>query len=163
RDAGGVEASRVFTRMWLSLFGLWSWDDIPALPPEVIFLPEWFPLNVYDFACWARQTIVALTVVGAHRPVRGIPFGIEELRTGRPRPARSPLTTWAGRFERLDRALQVYERHPVPALRRRALARAGAWILERQEADGSWGGIQPPWVYSLIALHLLGYPMDHPA
>ena len=163
RDAGGVEATRVFTRMWLSLFGLWSWDDIPALPPEVIFLPEWFPLNIYDFACWARQTIVALTVVGAHRPVRPIPFGIDELRTGRPKQARSPLTTWAGRFERLDRALHLYERHPVPALRRRALARAGAWILERQEADGSWGGIQPPWVYSLIALHLLGYPMDHPA
>ncbi len=162
-EAGGVEATRVFTRMWLSLFGLWSWDDIPALPPEIIFLPEWFPLNIYDFACWARQTVVALTVVGAHRPVRPIPFGIDELRTGNHKPARSPLSTWAGRFERLDRALHWYERHPVPALRRRALARAGAWILERQEADGSWGGIQPPWVYSLIALHLLGYPMDHPA
>src|ERR1019366_878820 len=31
-----------------------------------------------------------------------------------------------------------------------------------QEADGSWGGIQPPWVYSLMALHLGGYPLDHP-
>jgi squalene-hopene/tetraprenyl-beta-curcumene cyclase len=29
-------------------------------------------------------------------------------------------------------------------------------------ADGSWGGIQPPWVYSLIALHLRGYPAEHP-
>jgi squalene-hopene/tetraprenyl-beta-curcumene cyclase len=34
--------------------------------------------------------------------------------------------------------------------------------VRRQEADGSWGGIQPPWVYSLIALHLRGYPIDHP-
>ena len=34
--------------------------------------------------------------------------------------------------------------------------------MERQEADGSWGGIQPPWVYSILALHLRGYPMDHP-
>jgi squalene-hopene/tetraprenyl-beta-curcumene cyclase len=34
--------------------------------------------------------------------------------------------------------------------------------VRRQEADGSWGGIQPPWVYSLIALHLAGYPLDHP-
>ncbi|HET6502210.1 MAG TPA: squalene--hopene cyclase, partial [Amycolatopsis sp.] len=40
---------------------------------------------------------------------------------------------------------------------------AAEWILARQEADGSWGGIQPPWVYSLLALHLLGYPLDHPA
>jgi squalene-hopene/tetraprenyl-beta-curcumene cyclase len=27
-----------------------------------------------------------------------------------------------------------------------------------QEADGGWGGIQPPWVYSLIALHLRRLP-----
>src|SRR5207244_953670 len=26
----------------------------------------------------------------------------------------------------------------------------------------SWGGIQPPWVWSLIALHARGYPLDHP-
>ena len=42
------------------------------------------------------------------------------------------------------------------------MARAERWIVDRQEADGSWGGIQPPWVYSLIALHLRGYPLDHP-
>jgi squalene-hopene/tetraprenyl-beta-curcumene cyclase len=33
--------------------------------------------------------------------------------------------------------------------------------VRRQEADGSWGGIQPPWVYSLMALQLGGYPLDH--
>ena len=27
RDAGGAGQSRVFTRMWLSLLGLWSWSD----------------------------------------------------------------------------------------------------------------------------------------
>src|SRR5262249_56174027 len=36
------------------------------------------------------------------------------------------------------------------------------WIIRRQEADGGWGGIQPPWVYSLMALRLCGYPLDHP-
>jgi len=39
---------------------------------------------------------------------------------------------------------------------------AEEWVVKRQEADGSWGGIQPPWVYSLIALQLQGYPIDHP-
>ena len=42
------------------------------------------------------------------------------------------------------------------------MRRAERWILQRQEADGSWGGIQPPWVYSLMALHLQGYALDHP-
>ena len=62
----------------------------------------------------------------------------------------------------LDRVLHVYERRPLRRLRELALARAERWIVDRQEADGSWGGIQPPWVYSLIALHLRGYPLDHP-
>src|SRR3984885_3454778 len=35
RDAGGIEHSRVFTRIWLALFGLWPWKDLPALLPEV--------------------------------------------------------------------------------------------------------------------------------
>ncbi|HSS09287.1 MAG TPA: squalene--hopene cyclase, partial [Acidimicrobiales bacterium] len=52
---------------------------------------------------------------------------------------------------------------PKWPLRRFAVSRAERWILRRQEADGSWGGIQPPWVYSLLALHLQGYPLDHPA
>jgi squalene-hopene/tetraprenyl-beta-curcumene cyclase len=43
------------------------------------------------------------------------------------------------------------------ALRRRAQARAEQWIRARQEADGSWGGIQPPWVWAIIALRALGH------
>ncbi|MGH3425784.1 MAG: squalene--hopene cyclase, partial [Nocardioidaceae bacterium] len=55
---GGIEASRVFTRIWLALFGEWSWRDVPAIPPELILIPQRVPLNVYDFASWARGTIV---------------------------------------------------------------------------------------------------------
>ena len=162
RDAGGLERARVFTKMWLALFGLWSWAEIPVLPPEIVFLPSWMPLNIYDFACWARQTIVALAVVSAHRPTHAIELTIDELRVGAtPRP-RPPLTTWEGRFALLDRLLHRYEHRPVRWLRRAALDRAERWIVARQEADGSWGGIQPPWVYSLIALHLRGHALDHP-
>ncbi|HEX2090125.1 MAG TPA: squalene--hopene cyclase [Actinomycetota bacterium] len=161
-DQGGLERTRVFTRLWLALFGIWSWDQLPALPPEVIFFPSWFPLNVYDFACWARQTIVPLTVVASFRPQRPLGFGLDELRSGAPPPPRHPLSTWSGRFEVLDDWLHAYERRPIRWLRRAARYRAAEWILRRQEADGSWGGIQPPWVYSLMALNLMGYPNDHP-
>ncbi|RIK90073.1 MAG: squalene--hopene cyclase [Proteobacteria bacterium] len=163
QEGGGIEASRVFTRIWLALFGEWPWERLPALPPEVILLPAWFPLNVYDFACWARQTIVPLTVVAAHRPQRRLPFSLGELRTGRWEAGRPGWRTWAGRFHALDRALHLHERHPLRPLRQLALRQCAEWILRRQEADGGWGGIQPPWVYSIMALHLLGYPLDHPA
>ena len=164
---GGIEASRVFTRIWLALFGEWSWSDLPAMPPELVLLPSWVPLNVYDWACWARQTVVPITVVATLRPVRPLPFTLAELRThaapaGRVPPASRRDRFVATGFEALDRALKTYQRLPVQPGRPTALRRAAEWIVARQEADGGWGGIQPPWVYSILALHLLGYPLDHP-
>ncbi|MFJ2054503.1 squalene--hopene cyclase [Streptomyces sp. NPDC087908] len=166
RERGGVASARVFTRIWLALFGWWRWEDLPELPPELLFLPSWFPLNIYDFGCWARQTIVPLTVVSAKRPVRPAPFPLDELHTdpARPAPPRplAPATGWDGLFQRLDKALHVYHRVAPRALRRTAMNQAARWIIERQENDGCWGGIQPPAVYSIIALHLLGYDLGHP-
>jgi squalene-hopene/tetraprenyl-beta-curcumene cyclase len=200
---GGVEATRVFTRIWLALSGLWSWDDLPVIPPELIYLPSWFPLNIYDWGCWARQTIVALAVVQSFRPSRPLPFTIPELhasssmivsssgqiatktardhetasrRVGDPGsadtfrrfpdpsrhadPVRRGADPWARVFAALDKALHLYR--PVKSVRRAALRRCAEWIITRQEADGCWGGIQPPWVYSLMALNLLGYDLEHP-
>lgn len=163
RAGGGVEASRVFTRIWLALLGLWQWETLPDLPPELIFLPSWAPLNIYNWGCWARQTIVPLSVVSATRPTHPVPFDIEALRIWAPRRKLAPLTTLAGGFQRLDRVLHRYHRLPVKPGRKAAMHRAAEWILARQEADGSWGGIQPPWVYSILALWSLGYSLDHPS
>src|SRR5579862_6507571 len=134
RAAGGIEATRVFTRMWLSLLGLWSWHDVPVIPPEQILLPPRAPLSVYSFGCWARQTMVALSVCCALRPTSPAPFGVDELRSGvEPRPRRD---LWG----LLDRLLHLHERHPIRPLRRHALRAAEKWVVERQERDGSWGG-----------------------
>jgi squalene-hopene/tetraprenyl-beta-curcumene cyclase len=179
QDHGGLEGTRVFTRIWLALFGVWSWDEVPALPPELVFLPARFPLNLYDFACWARQTIAPLTVLAALRPTAELGFSVDELRAeppvGRTTPAEpaSPAGSSPGAAARafglLDTVLHRYEtarhRHrrlPGRRLRAAALRRTVAWITERQEADGSWGGIQPPWVYSLMALHAYGYRLEDP-
>ncbi|MEU3193130.1 squalene--hopene cyclase [Streptomyces sp. NPDC006992] len=166
RARGGVAKARVFTRIWLALFGWWRWEDLPELPPEIIYLPKWVPLNIYDFGCWARQTIVPLTVVSAFRPVHPAPFDLDELHRDPARPLpptpMAPPNSWDGAFQRIDRALHAYRRVAPRRLRRAALKDASRWIIERQENDGCWGGIQPPAVYSLIALRLLGYDLDHP-
>ena len=162
RKQGGIENARVFTHVWLALFGLWSWDQVPALPPEIVLLPRWVALNIYDFACWARQTIVALSLVMAHRPRHELPFELNELHGPQPWRAALPSSARGRWLVRLDRVLRAYERRPPRVLRRIAMGRAERWIVRRQEADGSWGGIQPPWVYSLMALRLGGYALDHP-
>ncbi len=165
---GGMERARVFTKIWLSLLGEWPWEATPMLPPELILLPPWSPVSIYSFASWARGTIVPLSVVRAVRPVYPLPdwARVDELfRQGRSQADHSlpgKRGAWAAVFRLADRALRVGERLPWKPLRRVALRRAEAWIVDRQEADGCWGGIQPPWVYSLIALHALGHPVASP-
>jgi squalene-hopene/tetraprenyl-beta-curcumene cyclase len=162
RAHGGIAATRVFTRIWLALFGEWSWDELPVMPPEMIFLPSWVPLNIYDWGCWARQTVVPLTIVCALRPVRSLGFSLDELHTTRKSRSKARLLSVGGAFEQLDKVLHLYQKLPVKPLRGLAMRQAAEWIVARQESDGSWGGIQPPWVYSIMALHLMGYSLEHP-
>jgi squalene-hopene/tetraprenyl-beta-curcumene cyclase len=167
---GGIGRARVFTRLWLALFGQSDWEALPAMPPEAMLLPARSPLNIYEFSSWARATIVPILVVWACRPVSPLPDGmsVDELYV-HPADRRSiPFANdgwrvgWANTFLGIDRILQLFERLPHKPLREKALTACERWIVDHQEADGSWGGIQPPWVYSLIALKCLGYANDHP-
>jgi squalene-hopene/tetraprenyl-beta-curcumene cyclase len=161
---GGLTATRVFTRMWLALSGLWDWNALPVIPPEVIYLPSWFPLNIYDWGCWARQTIVALAVVSSFKPSNPVPFTVEELYAAVPGlpPKGDQKDPWSLAFNALDKALHTIEPRIPARARKAALRRCTDWIIARQEADGCWGGIQPPWVYSIMALRLMGYGLDNP-
>jgi len=162
RGLGGVARARVFTKIWLALFGQYPWAGVPTVPPEITFLPPYVPFNLYDFACWARGTIAPLTIVLSRRPVRALGVDLSEvvLEGTEGRLARVP---GGGPFWWLDQLLKLYERWPWKPGRTAARGRLMQWVVDRQEADGSWGGIQPPWVYSLIALDLEGMGGNHPA
>src|SRR2546423_5343806 len=142
RGAGGVGSARLLTRAFLALIGQWPWRRLAHVPVELIMLPANGPLSVYDFACWARQTMVALSVVEALQPVRASAIDLTEIG------GRKTAGTVAPRLS---------------PLRRRAIAFAERWVRERQEADGSWGGIQPPWVWSLVMLAALGHGFEDEA
>ncbi|HJZ61933.1 MAG TPA: squalene--hopene cyclase [Miltoncostaeaceae bacterium] len=166
RGLGGVNRTRFFTRLWLAVLGIHPWEALPALPPELIYLPARAPVSIYRFACWARQTFVALMVVLSLRPTYPLPVGLDELYLEEPGSVPGPLPKtpgrWTGVFERMVPLARRWERIRPRWLAQRSYRRIEKWICERQEADGSWGGIQPPWVYSLIALHALGRPLDDP-
>jgi squalene-hopene/tetraprenyl-beta-curcumene cyclase len=139
RRSGGVARARIFTRAFLALIGQWPWRRLAHVPVELILLPANGPLSVYDFACWARQTMVSLSVVEALQPVRPSAIDLSEIGGRKTSPHGTP---W------------------LSGRRRRAIAVAEHWVRERQEADGSWGGIQPPWVWSLIMLAALGHGLE---
>ncbi len=161
RKLGGLADARVFTKIWMALFGKYPWDGVPTMPPEIAYFAPWMPFNLYDFSCWARGTVGPLCVVIAHRPVRELGVDISEvINPGtHERMHKVPGSGW---LWWVDKALKLYEKSPLKPGRDAACKKMIDWVVERQEADGSWGGIQPPWVYSLIALNLEGYAVDDP-
>lgn len=164
---GGVEKTRVFTKIWLAMLDEWEWKGTPYLVPEIMLLPNRLPLNIYELASWTRATVVPMTIILSRRPTWPVPeeASLDELYVNGRENARYALPKpegmgWERVFYEIDRLLPLADRLPWNPLRSRALKEAQQWIIGHQEADGSWGGIQPPWVYSLIALHHLGYPLD---
>ena len=158
---GGLARARVFTKIWLALFGQCPWSAIPTMPPELVYLPPFVPLNLYDFACWARGTIAPLTIVISRHPVRQLGASVAEVIVPGTEEDLARVHG-SGPFVWLDNLLKLYERLPVKPGRAHARSAMSRWIVARPEADGSGGGIQPPWVYSLIALNLEGMSVDHP-
>lgn len=167
---GGVQKTRVFTKIWLAMCGEWPWDGTPTIPPEIIHFPLWFPFNLYNFASWARATIVPLTIISARRPV--VPFPpearLDELfPQGRDKvDSRVPFPHGGGAVQKFlyysDQVLARYGKLGYKPGRELSIKLCLEWIIRRQEADGCWAGIQPPWIYALMALKTEGYALDHP-
>ncbi len=165
---GGLTATNTLTRIWLALFGQYDWRGTPSLPVALMLLPRRSPFNIYDFASWSRATIVALMIILDRRPVCPVPLtaNVSELFTEPLKERRysvakvDRLLEWESFFIGLDGALKLASKSPVKPGHRAALRRAEQWVVDHQEADGSWAGIMLPWVYSLIALKSLGHGPD---
>ena len=164
-----IERIRVFTKYWLALFGQWPWAHTPVLPPEIFFLPKWCPFNIYDFACWARATMMPITILTARRPIKELPphLQLDELFPEGREKADFRLPRKNKRFfsienifMKLDHALHAYNRLPIKPFREFAIKLVLQWILEHQDEDGAWGGIQPPWIYGIITLYTEGFAHD---
>jgi squalene-hopene/tetraprenyl-beta-curcumene cyclase len=143
RDAGGIGAVGVLARTWLALFGLADWSDNPVPAPEICYLPGRYAAT--------RPAAVALAILGTMRPIRPLPFEVTELRTGDSAGAAAPSS-------------QPRRRVSAPAVAHTvALRRCGQWLIDWQQRSGLPAARRPSWPCSLVALHVLGYPLDHPA
>ena len=172
RAHGGADAVNSFTRFYLALLGQIPFEHCPAVPPEMALLPHWAPVNIYRISAWSRTIFVPLSIVWAHRPTRAIDrrLGIHELFLREPcdwppltspgQPAGRVAAAWRTFFRALDATLKLAERWPVRPLRRRAIRRAKAWMLERFEASDGLGAIFPPIIWSVIALRCLDDPAN---
>jgi squalene-hopene/tetraprenyl-beta-curcumene cyclase len=169
RAQGGVEKANVITKIYLALFGQWSWAGVPAMPITVMFMPLGTVFNIYEMSYWARTCVVPLLILYHKKKEYPTPpeAAIDELYTT-PREQLSyrweekvPGLSWRNFFKQADRALKAWEKLRLQfRYQDRALALAERWVLDHQDEDGGWGGIFPAMTHSVMALHALGYALD---
>ncbi len=183
RTLGGAARCNSFTQFYLALLGQFPYENCPAVPPEMILLPRWAYFNVYAMSSWTRTIVIPLSIFYAHKPVRRLrpEQGIGELFLEPPCKPRWPhlptprLITWTNFFLALDRCLKWvdpgsengkarplarFPLYPLARLRRLAVRRAFAWLLEHCADSAGVGAIFPPIIYTIVCLRCLGYPDD---
>ena len=166
-EAGGPWAVNSFTRFYLALLGQMPYSACPAVPPEAVLLPTWFPVNLSRVSAWSRTMIVPLSLMWSFKPLRRLPSGrgIAELFTDRDRrgpPPPSDKSAWACFFRGIDRVMKACEAVGLTPLRPRAIQACRRWMLARFDGSDGLGAIFPPMVWSIIALKSMGCRDDDP-
>ncbi len=164
---GGIEACNSFTRIYLAIFGQCSWEDTPAVPPEIVLLPDNFIFNIYKMSSWSRGIVVPLSIIWASKPCCPVPdhAAIPELHVPRQEVhvARSRRERfWRGFFTRVDHWFKRSEAAGFTPLRKKAIEACEAWIQERLALSDGLGAIFPPIINTIIAFRCLGYALDDP-
>jgi squalene-hopene/tetraprenyl-beta-curcumene cyclase len=167
---GGATKVNTYTKFHLAWFDQYDWEHVPAIPPEMMFIPAIAPINIYEMSSWSRAIFVPLSVIYALKPVCPLPpeCHVDELFVGGrahadlSMPRTKEAFSWTNFFLLTNKALKIAEKFPIQAPRRAALKKAEKWMIERFEASGGLGAILPAMMSSVIALKVLGYPDDHP-
>ncbi len=169
-DLGGIERSNSYNRFYLAMFGLGRWDAAPAIPPELVLLPDWAPFNIYDFSAWTRTIVVPLSIVWAYKPVRPLAEGMtmdELYKSGRRMDGCGikrdrTFFSWKNFFLFFDGTFKFLYKFKICPLKRLAVKKAEGWMIERFYKSAGLGAIYPSMINSLFALSCLGYKNDQP-
>jgi lanosterol synthase len=64
---GGVLAIPTWGKIWLSLTGLYGWEGVNPIPPEIFLLPEALPLHPDRYYCHTRYIYLAIAYLYGRR------------------------------------------------------------------------------------------------
>jgi squalene-hopene/tetraprenyl-beta-curcumene cyclase len=166
---GGLERTNSYVRFYLALVGALGWELVPAILPELMLLPNWFYINIYEMSSWTRGIVIPMAILSALRPDFRLPkhARVDELFCDVSNKAAafdwsSQLISWRNFFLALDRALKLYEKLPWKPLRQRALREAKSWLLEHIDRTEGLAAIYPAMMNSIFALIALGHGPDDP-
>ena len=166
--AGGVAKANTYTKYHLAWFDQYDWEHVPAIPPEMIFIPALAPINIYEMSSWSRTIFVTLSIIYALKPVCLLPqeCHIDELfpkghtHADLALPRSKKAFTWTNFFLLSDKALKIAEKFPIQTARQAAIKKAEQWMIQRFEASGGLGAILPAMMNSVLALKILGHRDD---
>jgi squalene-hopene/tetraprenyl-beta-curcumene cyclase len=166
---GGLEHTNSYVRFYLALVGAVDWDLVPAIPPELMLLPNWFFINIYEMSSWTRGIVIPMAILCAIRPEWRLPehARVDELFKNPARKAAAfdwsdKLVSWKNFFLALDRVFKLYEKVPWKPFRQRALREAKHWVLEHIERTEGLAAIYPAMMNSIFALIAMGMGPDDP-
>jgi squalene-hopene/tetraprenyl-beta-curcumene cyclase len=166
---GGLEATNSYVRFYLALVGAVGWELVPSIPPELMLLPNWFFINIYEMSSWTRGIVIPMGILSAVRPDFRLPeyARVDELFKDPHHKTAAfdwseRLISWKNFFLAVDRGLKLYEKFPWKPLRRRALRESKQWMLEHMERTDGLAAIYPAMMNSIFALIALGHGPDDP-
>lgn len=168
-EQGGAAEANVFTRIMLSLFGQIPWETTPAMPIEIMLLPQWFFFHLNKISYWSRTVIVPLLILYAKRsvcrlkPEEGVPeLFVSPVHELQHLDRFVPGSFFKNCFLILDRVLKKVDPMMPRVLRKKGLRLAETWTRERMKGEGGIGAIFPAMANAVMALKVLGYSDDHP-
>jgi squalene-hopene/tetraprenyl-beta-curcumene cyclase len=166
---GGLERSNSYVRFYLAVAGALGWEMVPSILPEMMLLPNWFYLNIYEMSSWTRGIVIPMAILSALRPNWRLPerAHVDELFKDPTQKTAAfdwsdQLISWRNFFLAADRAMKLYEKLPWKPLRQRALREAKAWLLDHLERTEGLAAIYPAMMNSIFALIALGHDPDDP-
>ncbi len=168
-EAGGAQNCNSFSRFYLALLGEYSYQNCPEVPPELLLLPNWFPVSIYSMSSWTRTILVPLSIFSAIKPAIKLQQskGIRELFVEDPWVVKWPSTpskeifSWRNFFLFAD--LCIKKVAPIiPGLRTYAVKKAALWMRDHFKSSDGVGAIFPPMIYTIVALKCLGVERSDP-
>ncbi|CAJ1348635.1 unnamed protein product [Effrenium voratum] len=64
---GGALYAPSWAKFWLAVLGVYEWEGIAPVPPEMWLLPQWFPLHPGRFWCHCRMVYLPMCWLYARR------------------------------------------------------------------------------------------------
>lgn len=158
---GGLEASSLFTKIFLALFDGGTWEDAPAIPFMVFRDNNLLGITDKKFGQWIGPHIIAISYLQSLqvRKNLGKKYIIDEL-------AQNPKAWGAYRHQKTEkRRLQTngkgnqfvtvppFDSHKIFKSQRKKYSDWYKEIISRQQPYGSWGGYTISTYLTYISLH----------